>query len=100
MANTAEVPSQLPDKLPIIDVGPLLKYDSSLEASKDRKRTAEALHNASRNYGFFYLDITSYVDPQEPEELAKLGHEFFGLPQEEKDKIALTNQDHARGGYI
>ena len=43
-------------------------------------------------YGFFYLDITKYADPSEPEELTKLAREFFALPQHEKDKIALKNE--------
>jgi isopenicillin N synthase-like dioxygenase len=51
------------------------------------------------NYGFFYLNIAAYVDPKEPDELARLGREFFMLPQEEKEKLALRNQDYARGEY-
>jgi isopenicillin N synthase-like dioxygenase len=97
MATTAEGPSPLLDKLPIIDIAPLLNPTSSSEAISDRKQTAEALHDACRNYGFFYLNIAAYLDPKESEELARLGREFFGLPQAEKDKISLSNQDHARG---
>lgn len=85
------------DKLPIIDIAPLLSDDSSREATEKGRETAKALHNACLNYGFFYLNIAAFVDPKEPEELARLGREFFGLPQEEKDKLALSNQDHARG---
>lgn len=94
----ATTPSPLLDKLPIIDVSPLLSDDSSLGASEQRKKTAAALHRACIDYGFFYLNIAAYVDPKEPEELVRLGREFFGLPQAEKDKLALSNQDHARGG--
>ncbi|KXN88170.1 hypothetical protein AN958_07629 [Leucoagaricus sp. SymC.cos] len=95
MATTKEVPLTPPlDKLPIIDVAPLLNEGSSPEA---RKETANALHNACMNYGFFYLNIAAYVNPKEPEELARLGREFFGLPLEEKDEISLSKQDHARG---
>ncbi|GLB38543.1 putative iron ascorbate-dependent oxidoreductase family protein [Lyophyllum shimeji] len=81
--------------LPIIDIAPFLSgdpKDAGLRAS-----TAAALHKACIEYGFFYLDISTYVEPSVPEYLAHLGRQFFNLPQEEKDKLALKNQDHARG---
>lgn len=79
--------------LPIIDISPYLGTDNHSK----RISTSAALHAACLEYGFFYLDISKYVDPGEPEELTKLAREFFGLPEEEKDKIALRNQDGARG---
>ncbi|KDR82681.1 hypothetical protein GALMADRAFT_220671 [Galerina marginata CBS 339.88] len=83
------------DRLPIIDIAPFLNS----EAGDDNKRaeTASALHSACVEYGFFYLNIEAFVDLSEPEELARLGREFFALPQEEKDKLSLKNQDFARG---
>lgn len=92
--------SPLPDKLPIIDIAPLLNGDSTAEAQDKRKEVSAALHHACVKYGFFYLNISSYVDPKEPEELARLGREFFKLPQEEKDEISLSKQDHARGAWV
>ncbi|KAF9454785.1 Clavaminate synthase-like protein [Macrolepiota fuliginosa MF-IS2] len=97
MATPASSSFPLPDKLPIIDIAPLLSADPSFEAQEKRKGVADALHWACVDYGFFYLNIAAYVDPKEPEELSRLGREFFGLPQTEKDKLALSNQDHARG---
>lgn len=82
-------------QLPIIDISPFLN-DSPSDA-KARLEASAALHRACVEFGFFYLDIQAYVNPSEPEELARLGKEFFGLPQEEKDKLALKNQDYARG---
>jgi isopenicillin N synthase-like dioxygenase len=58
---------------------------------------AAALHTACVDFGFFYLDIKAFIDPSEPEELVRLASQFFALPQEEKDKLALKNQDYARG---
>ncbi|KAF8645270.1 hypothetical protein AX16_008094 [Volvariella volvacea WC 439] len=81
--------------LPIIDIAPFLS--SRPEDAERRRTTAAALHQACRDYGFFYLKISSYVDPKEPEYLAHLAQQFFHLPQEEKDKIALANEDYARG---
>jgi isopenicillin N synthase-like dioxygenase len=81
--------------LPIIDIAPWVNgYDHK---DSGRLSTAAAIHDACLEYGFFYLDITSFVAPEEPEELSRLAHEFFGLPQEEKDKISLNKQDRARG---
>jgi isopenicillin N synthase-like dioxygenase len=80
--------------LPIIDIAPYV------EAKRDLTKcmaTSDALHSACVEYGFFYLDISQYIDPSEPEELTRLAREFFALPQEEKDKIRLENQDYARG---
>ena len=74
--------------LPIISVEPLLH-----PAHHGRLSTAAALHAACSQYGFFYLDISSYVDPSEPAELTRLAREFFDLPQEKKDDISFSNQD-------
>ncbi|THH27988.1 hypothetical protein EUX98_g6201 [Antrodiella citrinella] len=79
--------------LPVINLAPFLKP----EDGKGRLSAAAKLHAACLEYGFFYLDISSYIDPSEPEELTRLAREFFALPQAEKDTIALKNEDHARG---
>ncbi|KAG9227566.1 hypothetical protein CCMSSC00406_0000788 [Pleurotus cornucopiae] len=79
--------------LPIIDIGPFLKSsDPSV-----REATAAEIHSACLNYGFFYLNISAYADPSEPEELTTLARSFFSLAQEEKDKISLGSNDKARG---
>ncbi|EKM79373.1 hypothetical protein AGABI1DRAFT_39707 [Agaricus bisporus var. burnettii JB137-S8] len=96
--GTISTPPSVPlDKLPIIDVAPLLSDDLSSEAKEARKKTGDALNRACIDYGFFYLNITAYADPDEPKELTRLAREFFDLPQAEKDKISLSNEDHARG---
>ncbi len=81
--------------LPIIDIAPWVNEHDHKDS--DRLSTAAAIHSACLEYGFFYLDITSFVAPEEPEELFRLARQFFGLPQEEKDKISLNKQDRARG---
>lgn len=91
------MPAIIPSTLPIIDIAPYLRNDSAPETLASRKATSEALHKACVEYGFFYLDLSAYVDPQVPEELSQLARQFFALPQEEKDKLALANEDHARG---
>jgi isopenicillin N synthase-like dioxygenase len=79
--------------LPIIDIAPWIEGHDH----RGRLSTAAAIHAACLEFGFFYLDISSYLDPSEPEELSRLARRFFGLPREEKDRIAMSNQDHARG---
>ena len=85
------------DRLPIIDVAPLLNSDP--KNTELRVTTAKALHSACIEYGFFYLNIEAYVNPSEPEELSLLGRQFFSLSQAEKDQLSITNQDHARGTH-
>ncbi|KAF9481160.1 Clavaminate synthase-like protein [Pholiota conissans] len=85
----------LSNTLPIIDIAPFLTTDPQ-DADK-RAATAAALHSACVEFGFFYLNLDAYVDRSEAAELARLAKEFFALPQEEKDKLSLKNQDSARG---
>jgi hypothetical protein len=79
--------------LPIINIAPWLgNHDGH-----GRLSTSAALHAACLEYGFFYLDVSEFIDPSEPEELTQLARDFFALPQEEKNKIGLSKQDGARG---
>lgn len=82
-------------QLPVIDIGPYLVPD--LSSVEERYTVSKALHDACVEYGFFYLNISKYVKPSEPEELIRLARDFFALPQEEKDRISVKYQDYARG---
>ena len=92
-SSSGEAAVKAASTLPIIDIAPWIEGHDH----KGRLSTAAAIHAASLEFGFFYLDISALVSPDEPEELSRLAREFFGLPQEEKDKISLNNQDCARG---
>lgn len=84
--------------LPIIDISPwILTADNYRGHNGGRRSTSAALHAACLTYGFFYLDISTYIDQEEADELARLAREFFALPDEEKEKLGLANQDGARG---
>lgn len=83
--------------LPVISIASYVNRTKSTNA--ERKATASALHAACRDYGFFYLDISSFAQPEEMEELLRLAREFFALTQTEKDKISIRNQDQARGQW-
>jgi isopenicillin N synthase-like dioxygenase len=82
--------------LPVINIAPWIEGHDH----HGRLSTAAAIHAACLEFGFFYLDVSSYIPPEEPEELSRLAREFFSLPQGEKDKISLSNQDHARGASL
>ena len=84
-------------RLPIIDISPYIGENH--EDVAKRPAVSALLHAACMEYGFFYLDISSYVDSREPEELTALANAFFSLPEEEKDEIALRHGDHARGRH-
>jgi len=81
--------------LPIIDISSFL--DSETQNTDKRASAAATLHSACIEYGFFYLNIEAFADLSEPEELTRLAREFFALPQTEKDKLSLMNEDGARG---
>ncbi|KAH9049912.1 Clavaminate synthase-like protein [Lactarius hengduanensis] len=91
--SSGEVPVKVASTLPIINIAPWIEGHDH----RGRLSAAAAIHAACLDYGFFYLDVSSYVDPREPEELARLAHDFFGLPTEEKENISISKQDHARG---
>jgi isopenicillin N synthase-like dioxygenase len=84
------------NSLPVIDISPYLTPGND----ESRALTSAALHSACLKYGFFYLNLSNYVHASEPEELISLAREFFALPQEEKDKIGLANEDGARGEIL
>lgn len=94
MATPAPAPATALAALPVINIAPWL--DTS-DGGHGRLSAAAALHAACLEYGFFYLDISSFVHPTEPEELTRLAREFFERPQAEKDAIGLRHQDGARG---
>ncbi len=91
--SPGEPPVKAASTLPIVNIAPWIEGHDH----KGRLSTAAAIHAACLEFGFFYLDVSSYVDPREPEELARLAHEFFSLPTEEKNNISISKQDHARG---
>ncbi|KAG6883882.1 hypothetical protein C0993_003154 [Termitomyces sp. T159_Od127] len=83
----------LTNALPIIDITPFLNPDTAdADAANLRTSTAAALHTACIEYGFFYLDVSAYVDAAEPARLAELDRQFFRLPQAEKDRLALKDE--------
>ncbi|KAK5220442.1 hypothetical protein LTR99_009677 [Exophiala xenobiotica] len=80
--------------LPVIDIAPYLDPNS---APTQRAATAHAVDHACREFGFFYL-IGHGIPEELRQEMLRLGHEFFSLPQAEKDEISVFNSmDRVRG---
>ncbi|KAL6252465.1 hypothetical protein RBB50_000184 [Rhinocladiella similis] len=80
--------------LPVIDIAPYLDLGST---PAQRAVTAKAVDNACREYGFFYL-VGHGIDENLRQEMLRLGHEFFSLPQAEKEQISIFNSmDRVRG---
>lgn len=80
--------------LPVISIA---SYVSKTSTKEERWAVSKALHEACRDFGFFYLDATSFVSIEERDDLVRLAREFFALPQGQKDEISIANEDLARG---
>ncbi|CAG8491956.1 15707_t:CDS:2 [Funneliformis caledonium] len=79
--------------LPVIDIS---SFTTNLNSLAAKRETAKQIHEACRDVGFFYL--TGHNVPQEIiDKVLKLGYEFFHLPEEEKIKYSIANEDYARG---
>ena len=81
--------------LPVISITPWLP--SFQGSSSARAETSCALHEACLNYGFFYLDISSFASKSETDEIEVLARQFFALDQAKKDSIGIAKTDGARG---
>lgn len=81
--------------LPVISISPYVLKETSTE--RERLATSEALHKACRDFGFFYLDISSFASDAEMNDLMGLARKFFALPQKRKDLISIRNEDSVRG---
>ncbi len=84
--------------LPIISIQPYLPSLAHLHNQEDRLQSAEAIHKACREVGFFFLDVQGFLEKDEMDEVLNLGREFFDSSQKEKDRIGLEMSDGVRGG--
>ncbi|GJP42644.1 hypothetical protein CLOM_g2184 [Closterium sp. NIES-68] len=92
-------------ELPKIDISPLVEFCSSLSLNaaspessppSDVRRVASEIDAACREVGFFYL--TGHGVPQQlMDSVREAGREFFALPEENKNEIALSKSPIFRG---
>ena len=83
-------------ELPIIDVSSLLQIDAN---DVDQLQTAKQIHQACRDWGFFYVKNHG-VPMALQDELFELSREFFALPSETKMEIAMSKGGRAWRGYF
>ncbi|WP_170428528.1 isopenicillin N synthase family dioxygenase [Ruegeria arenilitoris] len=80
------------DKLPVIDIAPLLD-------GRDKQKVAKEIRWALSNAGFMYVKnhgiAQDFVD-----QVFDVTRRFFGLPMEDKMKLHVSNSDVALRGYI
>lgn len=77
--------------IPIIDISPL--YSSH---AKDWQEVADAIDQACRESGFFYV-VGHSITQARIRELSDLYQRFFALPVDQKLKIDITKTTHHRG---
>lgn len=79
--------------LPIIDIQPLV------QGSSGRQQVADAIHQACRAHGFFY--ITGHGVPDAlVQQLDSLSQQFFALPEAEKLRWDMARGGRAWRGYF
>jgi isopenicillin N synthase-like dioxygenase len=82
------------DRLPIIDVAPLLTGDRAGSA-----RAADEIGAACRDLGFFYATGHG-ITPAFLADLAAASHRFFALPEATKMKIVMAHGGRAWRGFF
>lgn len=80
-------------EVPVIDISPIL------EDSGERSKTAKALHDACRSFGFFYI-VGHGLDMVLQKELERLSKLFFDLPEVVKLEIAMQKGGKAWRGFF
>ena len=79
-------------RLPIIDVSAFTTDSNSRTA---KLKVAKQIFEACHDVGFFYL-IGHNVPQEIIDKVLNLGYEFFHLPEDEKIKYSIANEDYAR----
>ena len=93
MNHRSHTDSELIDEVALIDVGPLLEPDADAEG------TAAAIDRACRELGFFR--ITGHgIDPSLLARLDRLSREFFALPDDVKQTVAMEHAGAAWRGWF
>ena len=82
------------DRLPIIDVSPLLNGDP-----RGSRAAAREIAHACRDLGFFYA-VGHGLPSSLFQDLEKQSHRFFALPETSKQTIAMARGGRAWRGYF
>ena len=82
--------------LPIVDVSPLLLSDADEIGQRD---AAEQIHQACREWGFFYVKNHGIPTKLQDEMLA-LSRSFFSQPLDQKMQVTMSKGGRAWRGYF
>ncbi len=87
-------PAGMTQRLPVIDVSPLLTGNEDA-----RRAVAREIGAACRDLGFFYA-AGHAIAPATLDQLARASHRFFALPEAEKMQIAMAKGGRAWRGFF
>lgn len=85
--------------LPSINIAPYHPSTYSTYSETARAETAEALHVACRDVGFFYLQIDQFIPISKMDRILEKGRAFFKQSPEEKERVH-DPLNRARGEWI
>lgn len=75
---------------------PLLDLSQFHAGGQARQQFLQQLRHAAREVGFFYL-AGHGISPQLEQDVLSVSRQFFALPQQQKDQVAMVNSPHFRG---
>ena len=81
-------------QVPVIDVGPLIDRDGATPEALTQ--TVEAIADACRHVGFFYVENHG-IDDGDVDAVLSESRRFFDLPLDEKNRIAMSSSAQFRG---
>uniref|UniRef100_A0AC34FWE2 Fe2OG dioxygenase domain-containing protein n=1 Tax=Panagrolaimus sp. ES5 TaxID=591445 RepID=A0AC34FWE2_9BILA len=85
--------------LPVIDIQPLIIKNFGSDAESQQTKTALEIHQACRDWGFFYVKNHG-ISAELQTELMEISREFFAQPLETKMEIAMSKGGRAWRGYF
>ena len=84
-------------RIPIVDIAPFCPSTRSSFSDTDRSRAAATIHAACKDLGFFYISGHG-TDEQVLQELVDGAAGFFALPNQDKERIAISKSPYPHSG--
>lgn len=85
--------------IPIIDIGSLREASNEQEFSLAVRNVGSQIDHVCRNSGFFYI-VNHGVSEELQRNMENIAHDFFSLPVETKNKIAMIHGGKAWRGFF
>eukprot|EP00455_Lapot_gusevi_P015172 TRINITY_DN1765_c0_g1_i1.p1 TRINITY_DN1765_c0_g1~~TRINITY_DN1765_c0_g1_i1.p1 ORF type:complete len:371 (-),score=131.08 TRINITY_DN1765_c0_g1_i1:106-1218(-) len=84
--------------IPIIDIAPFLQTAELPRLEAKKQEMAQLMHEACRDVGFFGV-CGHGINQAELDEVIDVSRQFFHSPQENKNKVLMTNKPFGFRGY-